>query len=250
MKVVVDHISKTKQLRIEGTDHRESLNVLRDVSFSVEPGQIFTVIGPSGSGKSTLLRLINRLEQPSAGRILYDGTDITAIDVLMLRNKISLVGQTPIVLDGSVEDNLRYPLSLRKTPLPASFRSTATTLVERVGLTAAFLPRYSHQLSEGEKQRLCIASALLHEPDVLLRAEPTATLDPTTAKRLLLTVKALNNALRLTIIMVTHQMEHAKLVGHHTCLLVNGTIVEQNRTEEFFAHPQSAVTRSFINGEV
>ena len=101
MKVVVDHISKTKQLRIEGTDHRESLNVLRDVSFSVKQGEIFTVIGPSGSGKSTLLRLINRLEQPSSGRILYDGTDITAIDVLMLRNKISLVGQTPIVLDGS-----------------------------------------------------------------------------------------------------------------------------------------------------
>lgn len=250
MKVEVDHISKTKELRLEGTSQRESLTVFRDVSFSVEAGEIFTVIGPSGSGKSTLLRLINRLEQPSSGRILYDGTDTTTIDVLLLRKRISLVGQTPIVLDGSVEDNLRYPLSLRKVPLPTSFRSNATTLLDRVGLNAGFLTRNSHQLSEGEKQRLCIARALMNEPDVLLLDEPTATLDPTTANRLLLTVKALNSALRLTIIMVTHQMEHAKLVGHHTGLLINGTIVEQNRTEEFFAHPQSAVTRSFINGEV
>jgi putative ABC transport system ATP-binding protein len=250
MKIVVDYVSKTKQLRIEGTNDREPLNVLHDVSFSVETGEIFTVIGPSGSGKSTLLRLINRLEEPDSGRILYDGTAISAIDILTLRTKISLVGQIPVMLDGTVEDNLRYPLSLRKRPLPTSFRSGATTLLDHVGLGESFMPRHSHQLSEGEKQRVCIARALMNQPDVLLLDEPTATLDPTTANRLLYTVKALNKGLRLTIIMVTHQMEHAKLVGHHTALLLKGTIVEQNRTDDFFARPQSEATRAFINGEV
>jgi len=238
-----------KKKRIGNEQHSEIIDVLKGISFTIPDSQIFTIIGPSGSGKSTILRLINRLEDPDDGAISYNDKLIKDMNILELRRKVGMVFQEPIMLDGTIKDNLLYTSRLQKRG-----DSEVIELMNRnlrlVELDEDFLKRDAEQLSGGEKQRLSIARALMNEPEVLLLDEPTSALDPSLAHKFFDTIKKIKKETGLTIICVIHQMEYAKIVGDRTMLLIKGEVIEENKTESFFNNPQLALTRKFFEGKM
>ena len=182
------------------------------------PGRGLTVVaGPSGSGKSTLLRLCNRLEVPTAGRILLDGEPIAAMDPLVLRRRAGMVFQRPVVFAGTVRDNL----CVAKTDVADD---EAAAALARVGLAASFLERQADDLSGGEAQRMCIARTLLTDPDILLMDEATSALD--VDARLVveqLIVRLVADG--LTVVWVTHDLEQAERLADRTVVVLAGRIV-------------------------
>jgi putative ABC transport system ATP-binding protein len=149
---------------------RGSVLLLDNACAHLPGGQCTALVGPSGAGKSTLLRVLNRLEEPSGGRVLLDGVPVTALDVLTLRRRVGLVGQRPVLLAGQVAEEIRVAR-------PDLSDAAVAELVERVGLPAGFAQRATAGLSGGEAQRVCLARALAVEPEVLLLDEPTSALD-------------------------------------------------------------------------
>jgi len=198
------HVSKAYH---EGDSERV---VLSDVSVAIEPGQIAVVVGRSGSGKSTLLNLIAGIDRPTSGRVVVDGTDLTALDedarTRFRRRRIGFVFQffnlIPLL---TVEENLRLPLELNGMADAAGL-ARARGLLERVGLgdRGASLP---DRLSGGEQQRVAIARALIHEPALILADEPTGTLDAETAAAVLALLDGLAREAGKTVVMVTHSRE-------------------------------------------
>jgi len=144
--------------------------ILREVTASVPDGGVTVIVGPSGAGKSTLLRLCNRLEAPSAGRVLLRGEDIAGLDPLALRRRVGMVFQRPTPFAGTVADNLRVAV-------PDLEDAAMGAALERAGLAASFLTRAADDLSVGEAQRMCLARTLVTGPEVLLMDEPTSALD-------------------------------------------------------------------------
>lgn len=209
------------------TDRRRPpVGILNDVSFAVERGTALTLIGPSGSGKSTLLRCLNRLVEPTSGRVSFDGRDVTALDPLALRRRAALVLQTPVLFEGTVRDNLR-----RQPPSAQGDLSDTrlTRALADVGLEAAMLDRDGATLSGGERQRVTIARALLGEPEALLLDEPTAALDPPNSALVVETISALQRSRGLTIVAVTHQSELIHRLGGSLLYLVKGRVEAQER---------------------
>lgn len=193
--------------------------VLANVSFTVRRAARLVVIGRSGSGKSTLLRLLNRLEEPLSGAVLFEGHPIRGYDPLALRRKVALLLQTPVVFEGTVRDNLcTRP---RGTPLPEPKRLEA--LLSDVGLTADFLDRRTDALSVGEKQRVCLARALVSEPTALLLDEPTSSLDPQSLGVIADLVLGLAERHSLAVVVATHQPELARRLGGPVLLLSHRT---------------------------
>ena len=144
--------------------------ILREVTASVPDGGVTVIVGPSGAGKSTLLRLCNRLEVPSAGRVLLRGDDVAGLDPLALRRRVGMVFQRPTPFGGTVADNLRVAV-------PGMGEAEMGAALERAGLPASFLTRAADDLSVGEAQRMCVARTLVTAPEVLLMDEPTSALD-------------------------------------------------------------------------
>lgn len=202
---------------------RDSREVLRGIDLKFYDTKKYIIVGPSGVGKSTLLRLINRMDEPTSGSILYMGTDIRDIPVLELRRKVGIVFQVPVVFEGSVKDNLIVPYLLEKSGITPD-DSELKCYLEQSGLEPDILGRKASRLSVGEKQRLNLARALVCSPEVLLLDEPTSALDPQNARRLIESVKELNRELGLTLIMVTHQREHAELLGGDLITLSEGLV--------------------------
>jgi len=211
------------------TKVRDSIEVLKGIDLKFHDSEKHTIIGPSGVGKSTLLRLINRMDEPTSGRILYADKDIKSIPILELRRKIGMVFQVPIVFEGSVRDNLALPYRL-KTSNSLPVEGELEDCLELSGLPFDLLNRQASRLSVGEKQRLNIARALVNKPEVLLLDEPTSALDPESARSLIESVRGLNSDLGLTVIMVTHRHEHAELLGGHLITMSKGLVksVERN----------------------
>jgi len=236
------HVSKTKPVLLG--DSVTQLQVIQDVSFSVPKGEILALMGPSGSGKSTLLRMINRLEDPTAGQISLFGTDISSLDVRELRRRVGMVFQTPALIAGTVADNVSYGPRLRGEGCDPS------EYLDLVQLERDLLNRPATALSVGQQQRMCIARALANRPEVLLLDEPTSALDQTAANTVLDLVCRLNRELGLTVIMVTHLMEHARAVGTRVALLVRGAKIEECPADAFFAGPATEIGRRFLQGEL
>lgn len=203
---------------------RGGRTVLSGVSMRLARATVTAVVGPSGAGKTSLLRCLDRLEEPSSGRVLLDGVDVRELPPTSLRRRVGMIFQSPVLFEGGVRANLTYGLD----------RVDEDGLVDALGaagLSEAFLERESSALSVGQAQRVCIARALVREPEVLLMDEPTSALDRDAAARIEKLVGELA-ARGLTIVLVTHNFAQAKLVAGVAVLLVEGRVVATGSPEE------------------
>jgi ABC-type cobalamin/Fe3+-siderophores transport system ATPase subunit len=192
--------------------------VLRDVSFVVAKGTVTALVGPSGAGKSTLLRCLNRLLIPQAGTVVLDGEDAAALEPCELRRRVGLVGQTPVMLPGSVRENLAYGLTENA---PDEARLSAA--LDDAGLDATFLDRPAGELSGGERARVALARALTREPELLLLDEPTAALDAAAADRIAATLRGLARV-GIGIVVATHDLPFAAGIAEHVLLVREGSV--------------------------
>lgn len=220
--------------------------VLKDLTFEVTEGEVFTILGPSGAGKTTLLRLVNRLEDPTEGQILVGGRPIRSLDVIALRREVGLVFQLPAFFPGTVRENVLYGPRLfgKKEDL----EGVAEASLAVVGLSLDLLDREPQTLSVGQQQRVCLARALANEPSILLLDEPTSALDLSATLALEEVVQGLVLQRKLTVLFVSHDLEQVKRVGRRTMLLIDGRMVELDQTEALFRRPRSELTRKFIAG--
>ncbi|KJJ98487.1 methionine ABC transporter ATP-binding protein [Pseudomonas sp. 21] len=234
-----------KTYRVAGRD----IPALQPTRLSIEGGQVFGLIGHSGAGKSTLLRLINRLEEPSGGRIVIDGEDITALDADGLRRFRQRVGMIfqhfNLLASKTVADNIAMPMRLAGTFSTAEITARVDELLERVGLQD-HARKYPAQLSGGQKQRVGIARALACRPTILLCDEATSALDPQTTGQVLQLLAEINRELKLTIVLITHEMDVIRRVCDQVAVMDAGRIVEQGEVADVFLHPQHDTTRRFV----
>ncbi len=222
---------------------------LQPTDLHVRRGEVFGLIGHSGAGKSTLLRLINRLEEPSGGRISIDGTDVTALDAAGLRNfrrRIGMIFQHfNLLTSKTVAENVAMPMKLAGEQGSAAIAQRVRELLARVGLSE-HANKYPAQLSGGQKQRVGIARALATGPDILLCDEATSALDPQTTAQVLQLLAEINRELGLTIVLITHEMDVIRRVCDRVGVMDAGVIVELGDVADVFLHPQHATTRRFV----
>ena len=222
--------------------------VLRDIDFTVRPGDVTSIIGASGSGKSTLLRCINLLETPSAGEILFHGKDITGrgVNAPAYRTKVGMVFQSFNLFNNmTVLENCMVGQTkvLKKSREEA--RANAMKYLEKVGM-APYIHAKPRQISGGQKQRVAIARALAMEPEVLLFDEPTSALDPEMVGEVLSVMRDLADE-GMTMLVVTHEMAFARDVSNHVVFMAEGVICEEGQPQELFAHPKQERTREFLS---
>lgn len=221
--------------------------VLKDISFSVQSGEVVTIIGSSGSGKSTLLRCINLLEKPTSGEILYNGKNILDEDtnIYEYRTHLGMVFQQFNLFNNlNVLENCTVgPIKVLKKSKEEA-EEIAKGFLEKVGMSA-YLNARPRQLSGGQKQRVAIARALSMQPDVLLFDEPTSALDPEMVNEVLETMKSLAHT-GLTMIIVTHEMEFARDVSDRVIFMDKGVIAEEGTAEQLFTNPQKERTKEFL----
>ncbi len=222
--------------------------ILDNVSTTVETGDVIAVIGPSGCGKSTFLRMLNGLEQPTAGRILFEGTDITAkgTDINRVRRKIGMVFQQFNLFGHmTVRDNITLAPVKLKIMTPAQAAEKADELLTAVGLPDK-ANLYPAMLSGGQRQRIAIARALAMNPDIMLFDEPTSALDPEMVGEVLELVRRLARK-GMTMVLVTHEMGFAREVANRVMFFDNKGIAEENTPREIFNNPQSPRLREFLS---
>lgn len=224
-----------------------SVKVLSGVSTEIRKGDVVCVIGASGSGKSTFLRCLNRLEEPTAGQILFEGMDITdkKADINKHRQKMGMVFQQfNLFPHMTIMENLVLaPVKLQGKKVDES-RAEAMLLLERVGLSDR-AGAYPNQLSGGQKQRIAIVRALCMKPDVMLFDEPTSALDPEMVGEVLSVMRDLAKE-KMTMVVVTHEMGFAKEVATRVMFMDGGSFVEENEPKEFFEHPKSDRLKAFL----
>lgn len=221
--------------------------VLKDIDFSVNKGEVVCIIGSSGSGKSTLLRCINLLEKPTAGEIIYNGENVldSKHDIFKYRSKLGMVFQQFNLFNNlAVLHNCTVgPVKILKKSQQEA-EKIAMGYLEQVGM-GNFINAKPDQLSGGQKQRVAIARALTMEPDALLFDEPTSALDPEMVGEVLKVMKDLANS-GLTMIVVTHEMEFAREVSDRVIFMDQGVILEQGSPDHIFYHPSEARTKQFL----
>lgn len=225
-----------------------SLTVFDGLSETICKGDVVVIIGPSGGGKSTFIRCLNLLEQPTAGKIYFEGEDITAkgFDLNRHRQKVGMVFQQFNLFNNlTVLENITISLTKVKKQSEEKSKEKALKLLKRVGLEDK-ANAYPSQLSGGQKQRIAIVRALAMEPDVLLFDEPTSALDPEMVGEVLQVISDLARD-GITMVVVTHEMGFARKVGTRVLFMDGGQIAEQGTPEEIFEHPQNARTKEFLS---
>jgi D-methionine transport system ATP-binding protein len=242
---VIEFQAVHKTYRVAGKE----IPALHPTDLSVPNGEVFGLIGHSGAGKSTLLRLINRLEAPSGGKIIVDGEDVTAFDSNALRGFRQQVGMIfqhfNLLASKTVADNVALPLTLAGELSRAQINQRVAELLKRVGL-ADHAKKYPAQLSGGQKQRVGIARALSTNPKILLCDEATSALDPQTTASVLQLLAEINRELKLTIVLITHEMDVIRRVCDQVAVMDAGVIVEQGSVAEVFLHPKHPTTKRFV----
>ncbi len=221
--------------------------VLRDIDFSVNAGDVTSIIGASGSGKSTLLRCINLLETPTSGEILYHGANIDKIKggASAYRSHVGMVFQSFNLFNNmTVLKNCMIGQTKVLGKSRAEAKETAMKYLEKVGM-APYINAKPSQLSGGQKQRVAIARALAMNPEVLLFDEPTSALDPQMVGEVLSVMRTLA-AEGLTMIVVTHEMAFARDVSSHVVFMADGVICEEGTPADIFENPKNAKTREFL----
>ena len=222
--------------------------VLRDISFSVEKGEVISIIGSSGSGKSTMLRCINLLETPTGGQIFFEGKDITAkdVDLSRYRARVGMVFQQfNLFHNMSVLANCVSPQTTVLGRKKQEAEERAREYLSRVGMSA-YLDARPAQLSGGQKQRVAIARTLAMDPDIILFDEPTSALDPEMVGEVLEVMQSLAQT-GLTMLVVTHEMAFARDVSSRVMFMDDGIIAEDGLPEEIFQAPKQARTREFLS---
>ena len=224
-KPIIEFQGVSKTYRPRGG--AETVTALKDVSFTVQRGDIFGVTGRSGAGKSTLIRLINGLERATAGRVVVDGVDITGLserDLIHTRRKTGMIFQHfNLLASRTVAGNIALPLEIAGEPADR-IRARTADLIARVGLDG-LAGRYPAELSGGQKQRVGIARALATSPKVLLSDEATSALDPETTQTVLRLLADINRDLGLTILLITHEMAVVRDIASHMAVIRKMKIV-------------------------
>ncbi len=218
------------------------------VNLHINPGEIFGVIGPSGAGKSTLLRCVNYLEQPTQGKIIVDGTDLSTLsasDLRVFRKNVGMIFQGFNLLSScDVYNNIALPLKIMGQA-KSTIHDKVMSLLELTQLSDK-KNNYISQLSGGQKQRVAIARALANEPKILLSDEATSALDPQNTHAILQLLRQINKELGVTILLITHEMDVAKEICDRIAIMEQGKIVEEANVVEFFANPKTALAKQFI----
>ncbi|SER05051.1 polar amino acid transport system ATP-binding protein [Lachnospiraceae bacterium NE2001] len=227
----------------------DNVTPLKDVSVSINDGDVISVIGPSGTGKSTFIRCINLLEKPTSGQILVNGEDITAkgVDIKKVRQKMGMVFQS-FNLFGHltvIENLMLAPMDLLKISKQEAY-DKGMELLDRVGLSEKAL-NYPDELSGGQKQRVAIARTLCMNPDIILLDEPTSALDPTMVSEVQAVIRDLSKSGK-TMMIVTHEMNFARAISNRVFYMDEGGIYEEGSPDEIFDNPQKELTRRFIRG--
>jgi len=224
------------------------VDALQNIDLAIQRGEIFGIIGRSGAGKSSLIRTINRLEQPSSGRVLIDQTDIGEFNedkLVELRRRIGMIFQHFNLMSAkTVWQNVELPLKVAGVPKEQRQRKV-TELLELVGLQDKH-KAYPAQLSGGQKQRVGIARALVHDPAILLCDEATSALDPETTQSILGLLREINQRLGLTIILITHEMAVIRDICDRVVVLEQGRVVEQGPVWQVFGEPRHEVSKTLL----
>ena len=236
-------------LRIENLRKEYSAEAvpIKNLNFEIHRGEVISIIGPSGTGKSTLLRMINLLERPTAGKIIFNGENIVdSGNLSVIRQKIGMIFQTFNLFEGKtvIENAIAAPIELKGISLQKAY-DKAKKLFERVGLLEKMF-NYPKELSGGQKQRAAIVRAMMMEREILLFDEPTSALDPTMVGEVLSVIKMLKNR-GLTMLIVTHEMRFAGNVSDRIFFMNEGIIYEEGTPQEIFQSPKRDATRIFIN---
>ena len=235
----VEHVSKVFDGGVQALD---------DCSLSIARGEVVAIIGPSGSGKSTMLRCLNLLEQPTSGKVIVDGVDITGskVDLDLHRRKMGMVFQHfNLFPHMTVKKNITLAPVRLKLKTQAEADQTAMRLLERIGL-ADKADTYPAMLSGGQKQRIAIVRALAMEPEVMLFDEPTSALDPEMVNEVLDLMRDLAKN-GMTMVVVTHEMGFAREVASRVIFMDGGQILEENEPNELFDHPNNPRLKDFLS---
>jgi len=226
---------------------------LKDINLDIEPGDAYGIIGLSGAGKSTLVRTINMLEQPTEGKVIFDGNVLTGLrakDLNIQRRKISMIFQQfNLLMQRDAIGNICFPLELAGVGKEEA-RKKATELLKVVDLEDR-AESYPSQLSGGQKQRVAIARALASDPQVILCDEATSALDPKTTRSILSLLKQINEERGITLVVITHEMDVIKQICNKVAVIENGEIVERGSVKEIFSKPKTQAARKlfFPDGE-
>ncbi len=236
-------------LEVRGLEkHFGHLEVLKGIDIDIHKGEVVAVIGPSGSGKSTFIRCLNRLEEPTAGTIIFEGQQINTkkADIDKIRQKIGMVFQNfNLFSNMTILQNITAaPINVKKLA-KADAEARAMTLLDRVGL-ADKAAEYPVRLSGGQRQRVAIARALAMDPDILLFDEPTSALDPEMVGEVLNVMKELAVE-GMTMVVVTHEMGFAREVSDRVIFIDQGIIQEEAPPAEFFTNPKNPRLKDFLN---
>ena len=225
-----------------------NLKVLKNISTTINKGEIISIIGPSGSGKSTFLRCINKLEEPAEGHIYIDDMDLMDknTDINKIRERVGMVFQHfNLFPHMTVLENLILSPTIVKKETKEEAEKYALYLLQKVGLSDK-ANSYPNQLSGGQKQRIAIARALAMKPEVILFDEPTSALDPEMIKEVLDVMRNLAKE-GMTMLIVTHEMGFARNVGNRILFMDNGEIIEDCSPKDFFENPTNERIKDFLN---
>ena len=226
-----------------------TVEAARNISFSIEKGEIFGIIGLSGAGKSTLIRCVNLLERPTHGAVLIDDVDLTQLseaELVKTRRQIGMIFQHfNLLTSRTVFENVALPLELENKS-KAEIQEKTTALLALVGLSDKHNV-YPANLSGGQKQRVAIARALASDPKVLLCDEATSALDPATTQSILKLLKEINRTLGITILLITHEMEVVKRICDQVAVIDKGRLIEQGTVSEIFSNPKTELAQEFIS---
>ncbi|MBQ8829055.1 MAG: methionine ABC transporter ATP-binding protein [Burkholderiaceae bacterium] len=221
---------------------------VKDVSLHIREGEIFGIIGFSGAGKSTLVRCINLLETPTEGKVFIDQTELTSLSAPALREvrkKIGMIFQNfNLMPSRTVYENIEMPLKL-STLSAEDRKARILDLLNLVGLSEK-KDSYPSELSGGQKQRVAIARALANNPKVLLCDEATSALDPQTTHSILKLLQEVNRRLRITVVVITHQMSVVKDICDRVAVMEHGAVVEEGTVLQVFSRPKASITKGFI----
>ena len=237
-----EHVSKTFQTK------NGPFDALKDVSFEIEKGDIYGVIGYSGAGKSTLIRMVNALETPTSGNVWVEGKDIGTLNQKELRNLRKGIGmifqQFNLLESKTIYDNVAIALKLNGVS-KKDIEKRVTELLDFVELSDK---KYSYpgQLSGGQKQRVGIARALANNPSILLCDEATSALDPKTTDSILELLKKINEMLHITIVIITHEMNVIQKICNKVAVMDYGQVVETGSVIQVFSDPRSDIARRFV----